>query len=213
MKKIKWAALLLVLISLVGWGAIVAVPAISQGIIGQAYYERLQKIGLDACAGNEIGFQKIRACLGNIGEEFSILGDTTEGNFRISIRKPYAEAFLEFSNWKTTSSGAGVRPTFLDIECFMHQNQMIPKFENREIELLKEYGPDWFKVNPESQSRYITRIVENGENVIVKSSPLGKLKDYVEYCPEQVSIKYLDDYGIIQNDETVLKKKGKKDAK
>ena len=63
------------------------------------------------------------------------------------------------------------------------------------------------------QSRYITRIVENGENVIVKSSPLGKLKDYVEYCPEQVSIKYLDDYGIIQNDETVLKKKGKKDAK
>ena len=187
-----------ILISILGIGIASVIVVLSRGhlisYIGAKNRDKLEKIGAGKCLENQNGFQSIRTCLTKLGEDFEILGDTTEGNFRVVFSKPYAHLHLDAKNWKLNGTGAGILDTYTRPTCFIHQGTEVPELGETEKEVLAKYFGAWIKQNPEAFKRFVSKVEETESEVIIHSAPFEAFKNYAEYCPDWISIKYLDDY-------------------
>jgi hypothetical protein len=174
--------------------------------VGSRNYANLEKIRISSCIGKENDFHKIRRCLDSFDSKYLILGDSVEGNFKVVFIKPFAEAYIEVVEWKISGGGAGITEAYENKPCFLHLSTTVPILSETEKVLLKLHFMRWVEKNPEAFQRYVTKVEETATEVVIYSQPLARLKDYVEYCEERESMKYLDVYKSMDLDEIAIKK-------
>jgi hypothetical protein len=201
-RKILGIMGLVIILNAVGY--LVYRENITQSIVGDYYYQRLQNIDLGSCITGSNDFQAIRICVNKFGSPIFILGDTINGNFRIYISKPYAENYVETKNWKWNGSGAGVRDSFHPNRCFIVQEVDVPTFTEEQKALIRNSIGKWYQANPEAERRYIIGVKKKNGNLVIESLPLEVFKNYTEYCPDYVGMNYLDDRPNLNLDETIV---------
>ena len=144
--------------------------------IGSYNFQRLEKMDFDRCIDGGNNFSKIRTCLNSFGIEYTVLGDTTQGNFRVTFSKLFAEAQTDVLDWKFQGVGSGITRPFNRKPCFLLQNR-VPILTEQEKKLLKTHINSWLEKNPEGFSRYVTKVVERDLTISIYSQPLLRLQE------------------------------------
>jgi hypothetical protein len=199
-------ALIAFVVIIIMIGIISNLENIKQGI-GRWNLSMLEKAHPASCVEQNKSILDISTCLKKTGMAYEILGDTIEGDFRITFSKPYAESYVNVGDWKVIGEGSGIRETWKNDECYTHLDTKIPVLSKESRAIANKYIQKWFEANPEAISRYIEKVFETDSEVVISSLPLENIRNYTQYCPDYIAFHYLDDRPNTNFDKTILNKK------